>query len=369
MNTTNNPNSPNNLQGITMKKSLFVAMISSAILSACGGGGGGSSTSTPPVATTCTSPQVLVNGVCTNPVSTVIPANLQSNVPVPTYAAGSVQLLAYTQISDVRKLIGLGPLAQSAKIDSAALNHSKYVNLNIDSDSSVFGHYENAGLSGFTGVTPGDRNSFVGYTGPVSEIMTSDNYQADQNTPVERFLGSVYHRSAILSQCSKDIGIGYQSHTTPAGLIANPVVIDMGISAPNTCQTNASDFVYSYPVANQTNVPVSMTAETPFPFPDVPKNQYNNFDVANATSFPITIGVYAGYTLTMDSITVTEQGQTTPLPMRVLTSANDTNKLLSAEQMYFVGYAPFKSATTYNVVFKGAANGSPVTKSFSITTR
>lgn len=350
-----------------MKKSLFVAMISSAILSACGGGGGGSSTSTPPVATTCTSPQVLINGVCTNPTSTVIPANLQINVPVPTYAAGSVQLLAYSQIADVRKLIGLGPLAQNTKMDLATSNHAGYVNLNIDNDSSVFSHLENAGLSGFTGVTPGDRNSFAGYPGPVSEIMTSDNFNADQQTPVQRFLGTVYHRSAILNQCPKNIGIGYQSHTTPAGLIANPVVINFG--SANGCQTNASDFVYSYPVANQTNVPVSMTPESPMPFTDLQKDQYGNFDVKNGTSFPITIGVYAAYTLTTDSFTVTEQGQTTALPMRVLTSGNDVNKLLSQEQITFVGYAPFKPATTYNIVFKGSANGTPITKSFAITTK
>jgi len=58
-----------------------------------------------------------------------------------------------------------------------------------------------------------------------------------------------------------------------------------------------------------------MSPETPHPF-EVPKDQFGNDDWKNNTSYPISIGVYAAYVLTMDSLTVTEQGSTTPLQMR-----------------------------------------------------
>ncbi len=156
-----------------------------ASLSACGGGG--SSPSTPAVATTCTSPQVLVNGVCTNPISTVIPANLQSNVPVPTYASGSVELQAFTELNNFRKMVGLGLLAQNSKIDSAAANHANYISQNIDTDLTVFGHYEVATKAGYTGVAPGDRTAFTSYGPVASEVATSNNY-SDQQSPIQRFL-------------------------------------------------------------------------------------------------------------------------------------------------------------------------------------
>ncbi|GAC1605652.1 MAG: hypothetical protein NVS3B3_03940 [Aquirhabdus sp.] len=335
-------------------------------LAACGGGGG-SSTSTPPIAVTCASPQVLVNGVCTNPSPTVIPANLQTSVPIPTYQAGSVELQAFNELNNIRKLIGLGLLVQNSKIDLAAANHANYIALNIDANATAFGHSENAAMPGFTGVTPADRNVFAGYGIAVGEDVASNNYIAAIQSPVQSLASTVYHRASILQQCFKDVGIGYRNHVTPIGLIVNPVVIDLG--AQNGCQTNASDFTYSYPMANQSNVPFSMTPENPMPFTDMPKDQYGNFDWDKGTSYPITIGVAAGSVLTMDSMTVTEQGSTIPLDMRVLTAANDVNKFLTSDQITFVGKAPFKPSTTYNVVFKGASNGKAFTMSYPITTR
>lgn len=345
---------------------LSVLLIATS-LTACGGGGGGTSTSTPPVAATCSSPQVLINGVCTNPTPTVIPANLQTTVAIPTYQVDSVELRAFTELNNFRKMVGLGLLAQNSKIDLAAANHANYIAVNTDADVTVFGHYEVATKAGFTGVAPGDRTAFTGYGPVASEVATSNNYKARNQSPVEGFIGSVYHRSTLLVQCPRDVGVGFQDHIGPNGLIVSPVIIDLGFNQISGCQTNASDFVYSYPVANQTNIPVTMSPETPKPF-DVPKDLYGIEDWKNNTSYPISIGVYDGYVLTMDSMLVTEQGSTTPLQMRVINNSNDTNKLIQKNEIVFVGTAPFKPSTTYNIVFKGAANGKPITKEFSITT-
>lgn len=358
------------------------ALATALALAGCGGGGSsspsGSNTGTGGTGTviTCTAPQVLVNGVCSTPSPTVTPANLQTSVPTPTYQADSVELRAFTELNNFRKMVGLGLLVQNSKIDLAAANHANYIAVNIDADSSifggvdskyaVFGHFEVATKLGFTGVAPGDRTLFTGYGPRASEVVTTNNY-ADKNSPVQSFMGTVYHRSALLTQCPKDVGIGFKNHIGANNMIWSPVVIDLGFNPVSGCQTNASDFVYSYPVANQTNVPVAMLGETPKPF-DVAKNQYGGDDWENNTSYPISIGVYDRYALTMESMVVTEQGSTTPLQMRAINNSNDANKFIQKNEIVFVGIAPFKPSTTYNIVFKGAANGTPITKAFSMTT-
>ncbi|GAC1568960.1 MAG: hypothetical protein NVS3B3_22820 [Aquirhabdus sp.] len=343
----------------TLKLTLIVATLS---LTACGGGGSTSAPSNPPVSQTC------ANGAADWPTCTpaVTPANLQKDAPAPTYASGSVQLQVYSELAAVRQALKLGPLYQNAKLDLAASNHAGFIDVNIDANPTAWGHYEIAALPGFTGVAPTDRGVFAGYGNAVAEDVVSNNYSGVIQSPVQALLGSVYHRASILGQCFKDVGIGYRNHVTPIGVIMNPIVIDLGYQTG--CQTNASDYIYSYPMANQTNVPLSMVPETPMPFTDMPKDQFGNFDWKNGTSYPITIGVAAGSVLTMDSMTVTEQGSTAALDMRVLTAANDVNKFLASYQITFVGKSPFKPSTTYNVVFKGASNGKAFTKSFTIST-
>jgi len=106
---------------------------------------------------------------------------------VPTYASGSVELQAFTELNNFRKMVGLGLLAQNSKIDSAAANHANYISQNIDTDLTVFGHYEVATKAGYTGVAPGDRTAFTSYGPVASEVATSNNY-SDQQSPIQRFL-------------------------------------------------------------------------------------------------------------------------------------------------------------------------------------
>lgn len=124
----------------------------------------------------------------------------------------------------------------------------------------------------------------------------------------------------------------------------------------------------TYPVDGQTQVRKIMSDEQPFPLllSDIPKDAYGNFDLAHYSSYPISISIPQDQTLTMTSMTVTEEGQTTALPMRVLQKSND--QAVFSSNIFFVGYQPFKAQTKYNVVFIGAANGVSFTKKFSFTT-
>ncbi len=83
-------------------------------------------------------------------------------------------------------------------------------------------------------------------------------------------------------------------------------------------------------------------------------------NMCKKTSYPIHLASEASTTLSVTSFTVTEQGQTTPLDVRLITkatSAQDT-QYLSANIAFIVGKAPFKPNTKYNVRFVGTATGS-----------
>jgi hypothetical protein len=86
---------------------------------------------------------------------------------------------------------GLPPLTGDALISAASRNHSAYTVLH-PKEAENSAHFEQPGLSGFTGVFPGDRCEAVG-TSCNSEIMFSPGV-AD---PVGSWMATIYHRPLI----------------------------------------------------------------------------------------------------------------------------------------------------------------------------
>lgn len=343
----------------------FSALAAALALAGCGGGGSsapaGSNTGT-----SCTAPQVLTNGVCTTPSPTVTPPDLQTTVPTPTYAPGSAELNAFNEMNAVRASLGLGLVAQNPYLDLAAKNHATYIAQNIETDRSVYGHIENAAYPGFTGETPSDRARFAGSGGNVGEILTNDGPNGYSLTPVQGFLNTVYHRIGILDNCIREIGIGEFTKILKNTAPFTPFVMNQG---GKTCQRNASDFVQHYPASGQTNLPVTMMAENPNPIKDLPLTADGQPDFLQ-TSYPISVASVPGTTIAVTSISVTAQGDNTPLPMTTITTATDPNQgYLGTNWAFFVGKAPFKAKTTYNVAFVGTVNGAKITQNWSFTTR
>jgi uncharacterized protein YkwD len=252
----------------------YLSILIVLILSACGGGNGGVSTPaavTPQV--TCIAPQVLTNGVCVTPAPTVTPAKLQTSVPTPTYLAGSEELAAFNEFNGFRKMMGLGLAAQDLRLDLAAKNHANYIGLN-----QILAHVEDPLKSGYTGVYPLDRQRFAGYAGEglygASEVIgTTGTGQSS----IRQLVNTMYHQEGIFSQQISDVGIGFSTAWF------NPVVVNTGITK---ILNNASDFVTTYPVDTQTDLPLTMHPETPNQFSDL--NAANN-DYAIKTSSPISI--------------------------------------------------------------------------------
>jgi uncharacterized protein YkwD len=303
-------------------------------LTGCGGGGNSTPATSNPVATNPTpAPEISV--------STEQAADLQAAAPA-AYRAGSVMATAFTEYNAFRSIEGLGPVRQNANIDVAAKNHAAYVQTN---QSGADAHYEIAGNAGFTGVNPSDRMTAAGYVGSYGTEVIA--FEGLQMTSVQALLSTVYHRNAMMVQGLTDTGIA-------SGNDSGPTYIDSGYNKP---QKNAGDYVGVYPYDKQTGVPMTHHTESPNPF-------YQEFDMTMAnvcakTSYPISIASEASTTLNVTSFTVTPEGQSTPLDVRLITrGTNDQNKLyLGANVAFVVGKVPFKSGTKYTVHFVGTATG------------
>ena len=324
-------------------------------LAACGGGGGSST----PVASNPTTPVVP-----TTPVSTVQAASLQDAV-APTYTAGSSAELAFKKINAFRAAQNLGPLNQNANADIAAKNHQAYVTLN---NSGANAHVEVAGTPGFTGVTVKDRLIAAGYPAVIAGevIAFSLEFPNPDTSAVDNLINSVYHRASMMYQGFTTVGVAAEDAT-------NPLYIDFGAIKS---QLNAGDYVGVYPSNGQTGVWLTHGVEVPNPF--YQEMEMTQANMCTKTSSPISLTTEASTTLSVTNFTVTEAGQTTPLDVRLITSATSTQDTtyLSTNVAFVVGKAPFKANTTYNVHFvgkatgaaTGSANGLSIDKSWSFTT-
>lgn len=158
-----------------MKCSTNIALATSIsiLLAACGSGANNSNSVAPLTSTSPSTPAAQ-----STPVTS---ANLQSIVPAFTYSANSQELAFANGLTQFRRQIGLGLLAQNTKLDASATAHLAYVIANnsayggtvalseIDpSTGDPWFHDEQVGKTGFTGVLPSDRDKVAGYAGKIS---------------------------------------------------------------------------------------------------------------------------------------------------------------------------------------------------------
>lgn len=320
----------------------LLAMTLTMALTGCGGGGGGGSSdsgTTPPVSQTCS------NGgtdfpTCTPP--------LQTSVPTPTYGAQSQELVAFNEINSYRKSVGLGLLAQNSSLDKSTQSHASYIVTN-----QIFGHIEDSSKPSYTGAYPGDRALFAGYGGNgVSEVIGVKS----GIVAIRSMINTIYHRDGILQQSPADVGISFNAN----GI--QPLVVNFGQTA-SKYQKHAANFVSTYPVDGQIDVPLVMYPETPNPFADL---SLVNADYPTKTSSPITFYAAQGSVLEVQSFAVTDGTNT--LPVRLVTAGSDINKNVSKDTAHIVGYKPFSPNTKYTVQFVGTVNGAAVSKTWSFTT-
>jgi uncharacterized protein YkwD len=338
----------------TVAVALFVA--------ACGGGGGNDAAVAPPVAVT---PPVV-----SPPQPVVTPADIQTTVPALTYATTSEEFMFVSALNKFRADTGLGLLAQSAMLDSAAVKHLDYVlkndvlnggTVNMRANDPVTGrsmfHIEQADKPLFSGIEELDRAKAVGYRGTyVGEELTFGGGKGAQ-VALSGIISTVYHRAGLMMQGVNDIGVAVGQDRSQT------VVMEMGVTK---AQSQASDFVGVYPAANQTAVGVNAGVETPNPFPEL---STANDDFPTKTGYPVSVVVKEGMTVEVLTFTITEAGAVAPLDARILTKDNDPNRYLSSNIAFLVAKAPLKASTVYTVKFSGRANNVVVNREWKFTTR
>ncbi len=346
------------------KFKLSLAVVVAATLSACGGGGGSSTASvtppTPPVTPPVTTP-------------TVTPADLQTTIPSLTYASASQEYAFVTALNTFRSNLGLGLLAQNPLLDTAASNHLHYVLTNDKNnggtvDMSVINttynrpqfHIEDSTKPLFTGVQEINRALHSGYAGAYVGEEGTFGGGTGAVPAFNALVATVYHRGGLMFQFPREVGVAVGTDRSQT------IVMEVGYQTVIRSQSNASDYLGAYPADKQTAIPLYASGELPNPFPDL---SLQNADFPTKTSFPICVMIKEGLDLKVDSFTVTEAGQTTPLDVRLLTKANDPNAWLASNFAFITGKAPFKTNTVYNVSFSGSIGTTPVSKKWSFTTR
>jgi hypothetical protein len=291
-------------------------------------------------------------------------------VPAFTYSTNSQEFAFATGFNQFRQRIGLGLLAQNTKLDASATAHLAYVVANnlayggtveLDAIDSSTGnpwfHDEQVGKTGFTGVLPSDRDKAAGYVGQISGAEEGGFGGGHGSTlALSALIATVYHRQGLMAQSLTDMGVVVG--TDPS----QTVVLEMGAA---TSQSNASDFLGTYPTDQQTNIGLHAYVESPNPFPDL---STSNADFPTKTGYPVTVASKEGTTLEVMTFTITQAGSSTPLDARLLTTATDSLHALQSNIAFIVAKAPLNPNTTYQVAFSGRVNAVAITKTWSFTT-
>lgn len=335
----------------------LVSLIASAVLSACGGGGGGSSGGvvSPPVVV----PPVPVTPVDTNP--------LQTSVAAPLYAAGTLELAAFTALNQARSTYGVGQLAQNAPLDLAASNHAAYIQGRVNAgDFNAVGHTEDATQSGFTGVTSADRIAYAKYAASATgeDLASFVQVKGVSSVPgavaVDSLLSAPYHRFSLFDSF-KDVGIKEASLALAdqTGLYHVPV-INLGLASGAASQLPAADWIGVWPADKAANVMYGFAGESPNPIP------VNNGACAG---YPVSLQVRGGQVLTTNMFTLVETAGSAPVSVQLSTAASDVNPSMArANTAYVIPYKPLKLATQYTAHFVGSHNGVTIDKTWSFTT-
>ena len=344
-------------------------------LAACGGGGGGSSS---------TGAAAPASGAST-PATSSAAAPVATSVAAATYASTSMQASAFSQLNAYRLGMGVGELSQDTILDTAAQAHALYQNVNLANGSlTAVTHDEVSTLTDYYEATPLSRADKAG--APATEwIGENVAVGITQGTPtafasdcVDQFLNTVYHLQGATDN-QQTIGIGFQQNTTQGsyacvmdfgettGVSGTPVANGFDSLAGQQMATTA---IGHAPLSNETNVALTMTAESPNPAPDVASPGRPIMVRVNASS--------AGDVLTVTSFTLTSSaGTVVPgriiVPSAALTGSAsgataDVNNSLVPGVAFLLPLAPLSANTTYTASFVGERDGTPISVTWSFTT-
>lgn len=304
----------------TLKLHTLATLILTAALTACGGGGGGGDSSSAPTPTPAPTPEVPAG-------STGDSGTLDST----TYTGD--KLAYFNALNEARAKAGLAPVKQNTKLDEAAQGHAEYVHLNGFSEM----HDQTEGKPGYTGQVPSTRAKNALYDAPVGEVMLGAGRAVDY--PIEAWLSSIYHRAGPLDAATADVGFARHTFTHPEMSGDFKVtVLDYGVATKVV--PNATGY-WVWPYDGATDLQISYS-EIPNPAPDLAELGY-----------AISVTVNPGDAISAESFNLNCNGQ--DVPSRLITSANDINKLVTSDWVFLQPETALPHGATCTASFLGSS--------------
>jgi len=265
----------------------------------------------------------------------------------------AMQALLLERVNHHRTLAGLAPVMPEVRLLHAAQSHASYLN-----STGQTGHFETQRTDpSFTGRTPFQRISSVGYGYLVAAEVVGSLSSADPVVALDALVAAIYHRFVILSSDVSHAGSGVASRRVQGSDMID-VTVDFG--ALTALPARPISALTIYPVAGQQAVPLDFDPahESPNPMPG-----------HTLVGYPISIQVDESYPLMVHSFGLHAVGPGNPgpaLPARLLTHAVDPETPANAAAL--IPLSPLSPSTTYQVIFAGTVAGTSVSRSWRFTT-
>ncbi|MDD4588728.1 MAG: CAP domain-containing protein, partial [Heliobacteriaceae bacterium] len=220
-------------------------------------------------------------------------------------AAEEAQGLAW--VNRFRTLLGLPVLTKQPVLTQSAQAHSNYLQRH-----NFTGHYEKAGLDGFTGVSPQDRAAYFGYTGVAGEGISYNDATAAAGIDV--LMDAPYHRLGHVNPNYNEAGIGFSGPVT--GTANGATVINYG-----GVGSSDDDRVVVYPYPGQTDAKVGwFVAEDPNPLAAYGLDRIY-------TGYPVSFSVHDRNTAELQPVSaVLRDGAGNPVACYIVDSSREIDK-------------------------------------------
>jgi uncharacterized protein YkwD len=310
-------------------KAALSAALATLALAACGGGGSEGAT---PITPSVSLP--------TTPAETGSPA-----------LTGVTAEDGRNWINFRRSQIGIPTLSRNTTIDVAAQGHSDYQKTN-----NIVSHDQIAGMPGFTGLHLFERLRAAGYIFSNTNYAYGEVISATSNSSgaymAEELITAIYHRFVIFEPKFKEIGTG--AARTSAGY--NYFTADFAANNGYGIGIGRGALA-GWPYSGQTAVATNFFSD--FESPDPVAGQ-------NEVGYPISVHADINVALTVQSFTIKPRGGA-DLSVKLLSASSDLDTPRSAAAI--IPLAVLRGATTYDVSFSGTTDGSPITKTWSFTTK
>ncbi len=154
--------------------------------------------------------------------------------------------------NEMRYAAGAPTIPSPAALATAAQNHATYSAINGTS-----GHYETAGLPGYTGYAPRDRAIAAGFSAAfISEVATG---ASDAIAGVRSLWDAPYHRLGMIHPNAFAVGWGAAASTTGRVTVVGDIAYDFGLPTVDVVRS---------PARGQSAIPTSWSGrESPSPVP------------------------------------------------------------------------------------------------------